>query len=114
MSWAYQIIQRKLQSEHDQIYSDIDQMKSKIRRDPDRYQYMGFLGRQNGALCVVIAIKEHGSLTSREKFMKKLMDMESEFEQYSELFKKDDEVSAESFREGYMAKLKELRESIKK
>lgn len=111
MSWDHQVIQSKLQSDHNRIYSDIDQMKSKMRREPDYYKYLGFIGRQNGALCVVIALKDHGSLISREKFLKKLMDMEIRFEEYSELFERDEGVSIESFREGYMTKLGELRSS---
>ncbi len=108
--WNYEKVRRSLKKDHDRIYADLDQMKSKLRRESHHLKYQGFIGKQNGALCVLIMLLDSDALTDPTILRHRLDKMEQNFEEYCESFTKDDGVSMCDFRAGYLEKLTEIRE----
>ncbi|MEQ1533776.1 MAG: hypothetical protein HOO97_11785 [Sideroxydans sp.] len=111
--WNYEKVRNKLIRDHKEIYADLEQMESKMRSEPQRFQYQGFIGKQNGALCVVVMLVDSDSLTSPIILRHRLDDMEQNFDEYCEDFTKYDGVSVSDFREGYLEKLNEVRNIVK-
>jgi hypothetical protein len=111
--WNYEKVRNKLIRDHKEIYADLEQMESKMRSEPQRFQYQGFIGKQNGALCVVVMLVDSDALTSPIILRHRLDDMEQNFDEYCENFTKYDGVSVSDFREGYLEKLNEVRNIVR-
>ena len=109
MAWDVEKVQRGLKIDHDRIYADLDRMKSKMRREPQRFQYQGFIGKQNGALFAVLMLMDSDALMSPMRLLSRLDEMEQNVDEYSANFTKEEGISMSAVRAGYIEKLNEIR-----
>ncbi len=113
MAWNIEEVRRYLENDHDRIYADLDQMKSKMGRDQHRFQYQEFVGMQSGALYAVTLLKDSDAFTSPLILLHRLDEMELNFDEYLEGFTKEEGVSMNAIRAGYMKKLNEIRKTVR-
>lgn len=117
MAWNYEEVQRGLKIDRDRIDADLDQMKSKMRREPHRFQYQGHIGKQTGALFVVLMLMDSDALITPMRLLSRLDEMEKDVDEYLESSTKEDGISMSDIRAGFTEKLNEIRKiatSIKK
>lgn len=114
MSWDFEKIQRWLCREHDRIYSDLDQMRRKVARDPERYHYSNFISEEEGALIVCILLKDSASLVSKETLKAVLAELEEQTDEQFEHHSLKNELDRDGFRKGWRKKIRQIKSEFLK
>jgi len=108
MIWDCMRIRRKLNSDHDRIYSDIDQMKSKMRREPDRYEYGRFTSEETGKLYACILLKDSATLETQSDFLNEVCLLMNYTDEKVIGLASNEDVEHDFFMQGWRAKLSDL------
>ena len=109
MNWSEDEIRDKLNKDHDRIYNDIDQMKIKIQKQPERFRYEKFIGQETGKLNVCILLKDLALLNSPYELLERITEMEQESDEKLKEYSLSDDVNFQDFKDGWQDKLKELK-----
>lgn len=113
MAWNCIHVRSKLGSDHDRIYSDIDQMKSKMRREPDKYEYSRFLSEETGKLYVCIMLKDSATLNSKNEFIREVDRLINLTDEEVLGLTRNEDIEHDSFIKGWRSKLSNLSQEYK-